>query len=247
MDHEHLGTVFCRCGMDVLALYQNNKKVQINTLRPTQNGYHFADDMLNYNFLNENVWIPIEISLKFVPKGPIDNIPSLVQRMAWRRRGNKPLSEPMMVRLPTHNASFCLNELMQSFHEKLRGKLQRMYFWSIQICQHYPSMQTSLIFPQQKKIQLQMLDSEYTWTVIMCTQFHWWYSVKVSFLQQTIILKDNFMLIERWFKWWEMPHCLYSAVMTEIGNRALVKPQPIKCKTYTYPKTLYVHIYICIT
>ena len=29
-------------------------------------------------FLNENVWIPIEISLKFVPKGPIDNIPALV-------------------------------------------------------------------------------------------------------------------------------------------------------------------------
>ena len=27
-------------------------------------------------FLNENVWIPIEISLKFVPKGPIDNIPA---------------------------------------------------------------------------------------------------------------------------------------------------------------------------
>ena len=30
------------------------------------------------NFLNENVWIPIEISLKFVPKGPMDNIPALV-------------------------------------------------------------------------------------------------------------------------------------------------------------------------
>ena len=29
-------------------------------------------------FFNENVWIPIEISLKFVPKGPIDNIPALV-------------------------------------------------------------------------------------------------------------------------------------------------------------------------
>ena len=38
----------------------------------------------------------------FVPKCPIDNIPSLVQIMAWRRPGNKPLSEPMFVRLPTH-------------------------------------------------------------------------------------------------------------------------------------------------
>ena len=38
-----------------------------NTLRPRQNGRHFADDIFKWIFLNENVWIPIEISLKFVP------------------------------------------------------------------------------------------------------------------------------------------------------------------------------------
>ena len=54
------------------------------------------------NFLNENVWISIKISLKFVPKGQINNIPSLDQIMAWRRPGDKPLSEPMMVSLLTH-------------------------------------------------------------------------------------------------------------------------------------------------
>ena len=53
-------------------------------------------------FMNENVRIFIEISLKFVPRGPINNNPSLVQIMAWRRPGDKPLSEPMMVCLPTH-------------------------------------------------------------------------------------------------------------------------------------------------
>ena len=53
-------------------------------------------------FLNENVWIPIKISLKFVPKGPINNIQAMVQIMAWRRPGDKPLSEPMMVSLTTH-------------------------------------------------------------------------------------------------------------------------------------------------
>ena len=42
------------------------------------------------------------MSLKFVPKCPINNIPALVQIMAWRRPGDKPLSEPMMVSLPTH-------------------------------------------------------------------------------------------------------------------------------------------------
>ena len=42
-------------------------------------------------FFNKNVWISIEISLKFVPKSPINNIPALVQIMAWRRPGDKPL------------------------------------------------------------------------------------------------------------------------------------------------------------
>ena len=74
----------------------------VNTLRPGQNGRHFPDDIFNCIFLTENVWISIKISLKVVSKGPINNIPSLVQIMAWRRPGDKPLSEPMMVSLPTH-------------------------------------------------------------------------------------------------------------------------------------------------
>ena len=73
-----------------------------NTLRPRQNGRHLPDDTFKWIFLNENVWISINISLKFVPRGLINNIPTLVQVMAWRRLGDKPLSEPMMVRLPTH-------------------------------------------------------------------------------------------------------------------------------------------------
>ena len=76
--------------------------VRINTLRPRQNGRHFADDIFKCIFLNENVWILIKISLKFVPKGPINNIPALVQIMAWRRPGDKPLSEPMMGSSLTH-------------------------------------------------------------------------------------------------------------------------------------------------
>ena len=73
-----------------------------NTLRPRQNGCHFPDDIFKCIFLNENVWIPTKISMKFVPKGSINNIPALVQIMAWCRPGDKPLSEPMMVSLTTH-------------------------------------------------------------------------------------------------------------------------------------------------
>ena len=74
----------------------------LNTLRPKQNGSHFADDIFKCIFLNENEWISLKISLKFVLKGPINNIPALVQIMAWCRPGNKPLSEPMMDNLPMH-------------------------------------------------------------------------------------------------------------------------------------------------
>ena len=75
---------------------------RVNTLRSRENGRRYPDDIFKCIFLNENICIPINISLKFVPKGQINNIPSLVQIMAWRRPGDKPLFEPMMVNLVTH-------------------------------------------------------------------------------------------------------------------------------------------------
>ena len=72
------------------------------TLRPRQNGRHFPDDIFKWIFLKENVWISIKISLKFVPKVPINNIPALALITAWCRSGDKPLSEPMMDNLLTH-------------------------------------------------------------------------------------------------------------------------------------------------
>ena len=72
-------------------------RLQINTLR--QNRHHFADDILKSIFLNENTWISLNISLKFVPEVRINDIPALAQMMAWRRPGDKPLSEPMLVSL----------------------------------------------------------------------------------------------------------------------------------------------------
>ena len=73
-----------------------------NTLRPRQYGRRFPDDIFKSIFYNENVQSLITISWTFVPKSPINYIPALVQIMVWRRPGDKPLSEPIMVRLPTH-------------------------------------------------------------------------------------------------------------------------------------------------
>ena len=74
----------------------------INSLWPSQNGRHFADDTFKRIFMNENMKFRLTFHLRFVPKGVINNIPALVQIMAWRRPGDKPLSEPMMVNLLTH-------------------------------------------------------------------------------------------------------------------------------------------------
>ena len=74
----------------------------VNSFRPRRNRRHLADDIFKYISLNENVLISIEISLKFISKGPINTIPALVQLMAWYRPGDKPLSEPVMVYSLTH-------------------------------------------------------------------------------------------------------------------------------------------------
>ena len=55
-----------------------------------------ADDIFKCIFLNEIDKIPIQLSLKFVPRSPIDNKPALVQVMAWSRTGDKPLPVPML-------------------------------------------------------------------------------------------------------------------------------------------------------
>ena len=75
--------------------------ISFNTLRPRQNGRHFPDDIFKWIFANENAWISINTSMKFVPRGPINNMPALVLIMAWRRPGDKPLFEPMLVSLLT--------------------------------------------------------------------------------------------------------------------------------------------------
>ena len=62
-----------------------------------------TDDILKCILLNLNDRIPLQISLKFVSRGPIDNKPALAQVMAWHRIGDKPLSELMMIRFTDAN------------------------------------------------------------------------------------------------------------------------------------------------
>ena len=57
-----------------------------------QNGSLFADNIFRCIFVNEKFCILMKISLKSVPKGPIDINQALIQIMAWRQIGAKPLS-----------------------------------------------------------------------------------------------------------------------------------------------------------
>ena len=59
-------------------LFHRRRIVWFNLSPPGQNARHFPDDIFKRIFLNENGWILIEISLKIVPTGPIDNKPALV-------------------------------------------------------------------------------------------------------------------------------------------------------------------------
>ena len=61
----------------------------------------FADDIFKCIFINEKSFILIRISLKFVPKGLIDNGTALVQVMFWHLIGTKPLPEPMLIQYTT--------------------------------------------------------------------------------------------------------------------------------------------------
>ena len=61
-----------------------------------QNGRLCADDIFKCILMNRKFCILIQISLKFIPKGPIDRKSALVQVMAWRRTGDKPLTEALL-------------------------------------------------------------------------------------------------------------------------------------------------------
>ena len=77
----------------------NDAKWYHQHMSPRQNGQHFPHDIFKCIFVNENAKISIKISLKFIPKCPINYIPALVKIMAWCQPGDKPLSEPTMTHI----------------------------------------------------------------------------------------------------------------------------------------------------
>ena len=130
-------------------------------LKRTQNGHHLTVNILKCIFLNENVWILIKISLKFGPRGPINNILALVQIMAWYRPGDKPLysllthicvTQPQWDKLKPWVILFihswhCSYPHIYTEHDsitvgKLRNKLWRSKItWDRGVLEAYPTLQ----------------------------------------------------------------------------------------------------------
>ena len=102
----------------------------VNTWRPRQDGRHFPEDIFICIFLNENVSILIKISLNFISNGPINNIPALVQIMAWCQAGDKSLSEPIMVNLLMHICDTRPQWISTLKPEKMANIMQ-MTFWNV--------------------------------------------------------------------------------------------------------------------
>ena len=167
----------------------------VNTLRPRQNGCHFADDTFKHIFLNENIIIMIKISLKFVPMVRINNTPALVPILDWRRPGDKPLSGPMMVYLTDpymrHSAS-----MSQQSNQQIDNELCKLCnsFWAT-----YVSWISWLMLPGLRircipgfKILISVASYSRShvkaWTEF-CTQFHKLH-FPMSFLERKYLYFD---------------------------------------------------------
>ena len=73
-----------------------NNHMCIKSSPPGQNGHHFAD-IFKCIFMNQKFCISIRISLKFVHKGPIDNIPPRHQAIIWTNAD--PIHQPIYAAL----------------------------------------------------------------------------------------------------------------------------------------------------
>ena len=71
-----------------------HQQLSFNTSRLRQKAVIFQTTFPNAFSWMKMDKILFKISLKFVPQGPINYIPALVQIMAWRHPGDKPLSVP---------------------------------------------------------------------------------------------------------------------------------------------------------
>ena len=117
--------------------------------RPRRNCCHFADDFFKCIFLNENMWILLKISEKFVPKVPINNILSLYPRFNEVERGvywfhlvrlsNGP---SVRLRLWTESCPLCIFKKTPQIHFIFAHLIKQLQ----KVCHMYSLFQNSKIW-----------------------------------------------------------------------------------------------------
>ena len=144
----------------------------VNTLRPRQDGRHFPDDILKCIFLNENIWILRTISLKRVWKAGINNIPSLVQIMAWRR--HICVTRPQWVKESPHGTTVAFKNRL---HESWNLLLNRFMDVGCTRFYHLGKKHSALTHWGQDKMDaiLQTFLNAFYWmkTFDFWIKFHW--------------------------------------------------------------------------
>ena len=89
-----LGGVCLICQAEEICI----RALLFNSYPPEQNGRQYADESFKRIFVNDTDFISIKKSLKFIPKGPVNNKVAFVQVRTLHRTGDKPLPEPMLTK-----------------------------------------------------------------------------------------------------------------------------------------------------
>ena len=85
MTADFCGSYIIERGRYLQRVADPDRLLTLNTLKPRQNSSHFADDIFERIFLNKNVWISINIPLKFLHRGQMNTNSASVQVMSWCR------------------------------------------------------------------------------------------------------------------------------------------------------------------
>ena len=122
-----------------------------NTLRQRQNGCYFPHYIFKCIFMNENVRISLKISLNFVPKFRINNIPALVKIMAWRLTRWQAI-----IWINYEFADACMHHSASVSY----GELRWQFSWHTPLMPCHLLLSFSILTPEQRMIITNMIVSK---------------------------------------------------------------------------------------
>ena len=118
------------------------------TLRPRKNWRHFADDILKWIFVNENVKISTEISLKFVPKVQITIFKHWFRQWLGAVQARSHYLNQWWLFCRRIYASLGLNEIIICLHREYTMYFETICIRLIMVKLLIPNAHASLVCPR---------------------------------------------------------------------------------------------------